>query len=203
MEWIIYILKCKDQSLYTGITNDINKRIEKHISGNGSKYLRGRLPIKLEYQEIAFNRSKATKRELEIKKLNKKQKQSLINTYSKTLREAIMVKSKYIFIVSMNVKKECEDLFNEVYDDEHIPYLLKVPGVNKVTRGKGTPFSLSIAGETKSMNAPNQKFVAMYEIDNPEVVNSTEWSLAVEEGRWSTQVRQHTSERTHFMYEFC
>ena len=114
-----------------------------------------------------------------------------------------MSNSKYIFVVSMNIKKEHENLFNEVYDEEHIPYLLKVPGVNKVTRGKGVPFSFSIGGETKSMNAPEQKFIAMYEIDNPDVVNSTEWSLAVEEGRWSTQVRQHTSERSHFMYEYC
>ena len=114
-----------------------------------------------------------------------------------------MSKSKYIFIVSMNVKNKYEDLFNEVYDKEHIPYLLKVPGVNKVTRGKGMPFKFSIGGETKSMNAPTQKFVAMYEIDNPDVVQSPEWSLAVEKGRWSTEVRQHTSERSHFMYEYC
>ena len=67
-----------------------------------------------------------------------------------------MSKSKYVFIVSMNVKSEHEDLFNEVYDKEHIPYLLKVPGVNKVTRGKGIPFRFSIGGKTKSMNAPTQ-----------------------------------------------
>ena len=114
-----------------------------------------------------------------------------------------MSQSKYIFIVSMNIKKEYEELFNEVYDKEHIPYLLKVPGVNNVTRGKGIPFLFSMAGNTKEMDAPNQKFVAMYEIDNPEVVKSLEWSVAVEKGRWSTEVRQHTFERTHFMYEYC
>ena len=53
------------------------------------------------------------------------------------------------------------------------------------------------------MDAPSQKFVAMYEIDNPDVVQSPELSLAVEKGRWSTEVRQHTSERSHFMYEYC
>ena len=114
-----------------------------------------------------------------------------------------MSQSKYIFIVSMNVKSEFENLFNEVYDKEHIPYLLEVPGVNKVTRGKGMPFFFSIGGETKSMDAPSQKFVAMYEIENPDVVNSSEWSVAVEKGRWSTHVRQHTSERSHFMYKYC
>ena len=202
MKWIIYILKCKDQSLYTGITNNLDKRMEQHISGNGSKYLRGRLPLKLVYKEHALNRSDATKRELEIKKLNKRAKQFLINSYKK-LRESNMANSKYIFVVSMNVKKEYENLFNEVYDEEHIPYLLKVPGVNKVTRGKGTAFNFSIGGETKSMNAPAQKFIAMYEIDSPDVVQSQEWSLAVEEGRWSSEVRQHTSDRSHVMYEYC
>ena len=53
------------------------------------------------------------------------------------------------------------------------------------------------------MKAPSQKFIAMYEIDSPDVVKSQEWSLAVEEGRWSSHVRQHTSERSHFMYEYC
>ena len=114
-----------------------------------------------------------------------------------------MSKSKYIFIVSMNVKSELEELFNEVYDKEHIPYLLEVPGVNKVTRGQGIPFTFSIGGQTKSMDAPNQKFVAMYEIESPEVVKSREWSVAVEKGRWSTHVREHTSERSHFMYKYC
>jgi len=114
-----------------------------------------------------------------------------------------MSKSKYFFIVSMNVKTEYEDLFNEVYDTEHIPYLLEVPGVQKVSRGKGLPFSFSIGGMSKSMDAPNQKFVAIYELDNPEVVNSKEWSVAVEKGRWGTQVREHTSERSHFMYKSC
>ena len=53
------------------------------------------------------------------------------------------------------------------------------------------------------MDAPHQKFVAIYELDNQEVVNSDEWSVAVEKGRWGTHVREHTSERSHFMYESC
>ncbi len=83
MEWIVYILECKDQSLYTGITNNLVKRVETHIAGNGSKYLRGRLPIKLVYQENYLTRSEATSRELKIKKLNKKEKQLLIKSHNK------------------------------------------------------------------------------------------------------------------------
>ena len=113
-----------------------------------------------------------------------------------------MSKSKYLFIVSMNVKPEYEDLFNEVYDTEHIPYLLEVPGVNKVTRAKGEPFKFSIGGETKDMEKPSQSFVALYELDSDDVVNSSEWAIAVEKGRWSSHVREHTSERSHYMYKY-
>ena len=83
MEWIVYILKCSDESFYTGITNNLKKRLEMHISGNGSKYLRGRLPIKLIYKENFANRSQASKREIAIKKLNKKEKQLIINCKNK------------------------------------------------------------------------------------------------------------------------
>ena len=113
-----------------------------------------------------------------------------------------MSNSKYLFIVSMNIKPDYEDLFNDVYDNEHIPYLLDVPGVNKVTRSKGEPFKFSIGGETKDMDGPSQKFIALYEIDSPEVVKSPEWGIAVEKGRWSTEVRQHTSDRSHYMYKY-
>ena len=73
------MLRCKDNSIYTGITNNLTKRIEAHLSGNGSKYLRGRPPLKLVYKENFLDRSAASKREIEIKKLNKKEKELLIN----------------------------------------------------------------------------------------------------------------------------
>ena len=79
MKWFVYMLRCKDNSIYTGITNDLKKRIETHLSGNGSKYLRGKLPLKLVYKESFQDRSTASKREIEIKKLNKKDKELLIN----------------------------------------------------------------------------------------------------------------------------
>ena len=79
MKWFVYMLRCKDNSIYTGITNDLNKRIEAHLSGNGSKYLRGKLPLKLVYKENLLDRSEASKREIEIKKLKKEKKELLIN----------------------------------------------------------------------------------------------------------------------------
>ena len=79
MKWFVYMLRCKDNSIYTGITSDLKKRIEAHLSGNGSKYLRGKLPLKLVYKENFPDRSTASKREIEIKKLKKKEKELLIN----------------------------------------------------------------------------------------------------------------------------
>ena len=74
------MLRCRDNSIYTGITNNLDKRIGVHMSRNGSKYLRGRLPVELIYKESFSNRSSASKREIEVKKLNKKEKELLIKS---------------------------------------------------------------------------------------------------------------------------
>ena len=79
MDWLLYMLECSDNSIYTGITNNLEERLKRHQSGNGAKYIRGRLPIKLVYKENFINRSEATKREIYIKKMSKKEKKSLIN----------------------------------------------------------------------------------------------------------------------------
>lgn len=78
--YYIYILECSDKTLYTGITTDLERRISEHNSSNlWAKYTRARRPVKLVYFEKLENRSLASKRELEIKKMNKKQKNELIN----------------------------------------------------------------------------------------------------------------------------
>ena len=78
MEWCVYMLLCDDNTIYTGITNDLKKRFQNHISGKGAKYLRGRKPLEIVYTENFQNRSMATKREIEIKKLNRRKKEALI-----------------------------------------------------------------------------------------------------------------------------
>jgi len=65
--WYVYIIKCSDSSLYTGITTDIARRIDEHNSGDGASYTRARTPVSLVHHEIHPNRSKASKREAEIK----------------------------------------------------------------------------------------------------------------------------------------
>ena len=76
--WYLYILQCGDGSLYTGITTDVEKRLEAHRSGKGAKYTRGRSPLELKYREGSGTHSDALKRELEIKHLSREEKLTLI-----------------------------------------------------------------------------------------------------------------------------
>ena len=80
VDWYVYILRCADNSLYTGITIDVDKRLKEHngLINNGAKYTQSRRPVKLVYQEIADSRSAASKREHSIKKLKKSEKELLI-----------------------------------------------------------------------------------------------------------------------------
>jgi len=82
MAWIIYILKCGDSSLYTGITNNLTKRLTAHGNGHGAKYTKGRGPLEHVYSETAVDRSAAQKRESSIKKLSRAGKLRLIDTSS-------------------------------------------------------------------------------------------------------------------------
>ena len=79
MSWFVYILECNDNSLYTGITNGLEKRIIAHNSGKGAKYTKARLPVKLIYKESYKTKSDSLKREFEIKKLKRTEKLKLIN----------------------------------------------------------------------------------------------------------------------------
>ena len=76
--WHVYILRCGDRTLYTGITKDLAKRVAVHQSGKGSKYTRGRLPVKMVYHERRRTKGKALRREAEIKKWNKDRKEELV-----------------------------------------------------------------------------------------------------------------------------
>jgi len=72
--WYVYILECADGSLYTGITTDVDKRIQTHNKGKGAKYTRCRLPVKLRVSFEAEDRSQASKEEYRIKQLTREQK---------------------------------------------------------------------------------------------------------------------------------
>lgn len=77
--WSVYMVRCSDSSLYTGITTDLAKRVEAHNSGkNGAKYTRSRRPVRLVYREEGLSRSEAAKREFRLRKLSAAAKEKLI-----------------------------------------------------------------------------------------------------------------------------
>ena len=78
MEWFVYMLRCRDGSLYTGYTDDVDRRAAVHNAGKGSKYTRSRLPVTLVYAEACAEKTEAQKREWAIKHLTKVQKEALI-----------------------------------------------------------------------------------------------------------------------------
>jgi putative endonuclease len=80
--WYVYILRCKDDTLYCGITPDLEKRLEMHSSGKGAKYTRGRGPLELVYQEMVETHSDALKREAAIKRMPRAEKLKLIERKS-------------------------------------------------------------------------------------------------------------------------
>lgn len=80
--WYVYLLHCKDDTLYCGMTDDIPKRLAAHNSGKGAKYTRSRSPVALVYQETLETRSEALRREAQIKKLSRQEKLTLIRSVS-------------------------------------------------------------------------------------------------------------------------
>lgn len=81
MNWKVYIILCTDDSLYTGITTDLERRLRQHGgSGRGARYFRGRRPVRIVYREDGHTRSSASRREAVIKKMNRDQKRRLIAT---------------------------------------------------------------------------------------------------------------------------
>ena len=76
--WQVYMLRCGDGSLYTGITTDIGRRLARHRAGRGARCLRGRLPLELVYLESGHDRGSASRREAAIKRLSRKEKWRLV-----------------------------------------------------------------------------------------------------------------------------
>jgi len=106
--------------------------------------------------------------------------------------------ARYVFTASMDVDSDKEDLFNEVYDQEHVPLLLKVPGVISVTRFESAPLTLIMGGERQTIEAEGEpRYSAAYEVESPEVLVSEAWADAIEQGRWPSQVRPFTRNRRH------
>jgi predicted GIY-YIG superfamily endonuclease len=78
-EWTVYILRCADESLYTGIAKDVQTRVKQHNEGRGATYTRTRLPVELLYQQKGFTRSEALIREAQIKAMPRSKKEEIIS----------------------------------------------------------------------------------------------------------------------------
>lgn len=85
VSWKVYMILCSDNSLYTGITTDIDRRFRQHSDGSGAKYFRGRKPVQVVYLENGHCRSSASRKEALIKNLNRSEKALLVSQYLKSL----------------------------------------------------------------------------------------------------------------------
>lgn len=84
-EWTVYILECGDGTLYTGITDDLKRRLSAHQAGKGAKYTRGRGPLTLRYRETLPDKGAALKRECALKRLRKCEKMAIIHEYEEAV----------------------------------------------------------------------------------------------------------------------
>jgi hypothetical protein len=109
-------------------------------------------------------------------------------------------KARFIFIASLDVDPAKEDLFNELYDTEHVPLLLKVPGVLSARRCKSVEGSMAIAGGVVPLSAPGEPlYSAIYELESAEVLTSEAWAKAVDLGRWREEIRPYIRARRHVL----
>ncbi len=110
--------------------------------------------------------------------------------------------AKYLYFAIMDVEPGKEALLNEVYDTEHVPALLKVPGVRSIRRCKAQDFAMIMGGTRREIAVgDNPVYMAIYEIDSPDVLTSAEWAIAVEVGRWPEHVRPFTRNRRQVLHK--
>lgn len=111
------------------------------------------------------------------------------------------IASRYLFTAAMDVEAARDALFHEVYDREHVPLLLTVPGVRSVARFTVEPFAMIVGGQRRTVTPQGDpRYLAVYEVDGPEVLVSEAWARAVDQGRWPGQVRPFTTNRRHALY---
>jgi hypothetical protein len=112
------------------------------------------------------------------------------------------IRSRFLFTAAMDVEPGKDAIFNEVYDQEHVPSLLEVPGVIAVARFKRRELEMFIGGERRKIVIEGEpSYTALYEIESPSVLVTPQWAAAVEKGRWPGQVRPYTKNRRHLMWE--
>ena len=99
--------------------------------------------------------------------------------------------STYLYIAQLSIPPQHEDLFNDLYDKEHIPNILQVPGVESAKRYK----------LEWSEQAEMPQYLAVYELEDPQLPNTDTWKAASDKGEWSVKVRPHLTTRLHGMFK--
>src|SRR3954451_24929499 len=97
----------------------------------------------------------------------------------------------YLYYVQIDIPEQYDAELNRIYDTEHVPMLSKVPGVNRITR-----YRLEQSNDSRM-----QKYLAIYEIDSPAVVESKEWEAGSAWGDWAEKIRPHTTSRHHTFFK--
>ena len=111
------------------------------------------------------------------------------------------VTGKWIYTAAMDVDPDKEALFNEVYDQEHIPSITQVAGVISATRIKLDTLRITMGGETRTVDPQGApRYAAIFELESPDVLTSPAFARAVDQGRWPAQVRPYTRNRHHTLY---
>ena len=96
----------------------------------------------------------------------------------------------YLYVVQMDIPAELEAEFNRIYDTDHVPTILKVPGVRSCRR-----YRLE-----RSTNERMPRYLAIYEVDKAEIINSPAWTEASDLGEWKPKIRPHTTNRQHSVF---
>jgi len=112
------------------------------------------------------------------------------------------IQTRYLFSAAMDVEPAKDAVFNEVYDQEHVPLIRTVPGVISAVRFKKQELTMIIGGERKTIVVENEPaYQALYELESPEVLTSEAWAKVVDAGRWPGDVRPFTKNRRHVLYQ--
>lgn len=109
--------------------------------------------------------------------------------------------AEWLLAASMDIDPANEDVFNTVYEEDHIPTLLAVPGVRSISRVRREDEArIYLGGEPTTFRFPGEpRYTAIYELESPAVLTTREWAEAVDVGRWSREVRPYTMNRRHLL----
>ena len=105
--WTVYMLECGDGTLYTGITDDLPRRLKAHSEGRGAKYTRSRGPLKLRYLETVPDKSTALKREYALKRLRKIEKMAMIHEKEREMQSLLAIAPNPLYTISNNQRTSC------------------------------------------------------------------------------------------------